>query len=153
MKKLIDIRKVILAVAVSIMALTVIGVLVAASTQGTRGGRDMRFTATMVGGQEVTSTTAPSLGITTATGGGAGVRFNRALTRATFRVLVKNGTGITQAHIHCGKAGENGGPVVFLFPFNPSGISVNGKLASGVLTNSDIMSNNAGSLISLPWLW
>ena len=144
MKKLIDMRKLILVIAVSIMALTVIGILVAASTQGTRGGRDMLFTATLVGGQEVTSTTAPSLGITTTTRGGAAVRFNRSLTRATFRLAVRNGTGITQAHIHCSKAGENGGPVAFFFQFNPSGIAVDGKLASGVLTNANIMNNTCG---------
>ena len=48
-------------------------------------------------------------------------------------------TRITQVHLHCGAAGDNGPVVAFLFGPVEGGVTVDGNLASGVLTADDIV--------------
>ncbi|WP_139218557.1 CHRD domain-containing protein [Nitrosomonas aestuarii] len=57
------------------------------------------------GAQEVTN---PAGGVVTDTTGAITVEFDKALTKVQFRIAVRNGTGITQAHFHCAPAGVNG---------------------------------------------
>jgi CHRD domain-containing protein len=56
-----------------------------------------------------------------------------------FKLIVANIEGVTQAHIHCGAAGVNGPVVVFLFGPDPAGVTVNGVLAKGTITNADVI--------------
>lgn len=64
-----------------------------------------------------------------------------------FQVRVKNIEGVTQAHIHLAPAGSNGGIVAFLFGFVAAGTSGNGSLATGKITDSDLIGALAGQTI------
>ena len=98
--------------------------------------KELKFAADLSGAQEVTT---PPGGVDTNTTGTIEVEFDRALTQAQFRLSVRNGTGITQAHFHCASAGVNGPIVAFLFgPVDPP-IDVNDGAAQRVLDNSDII--------------
>jgi len=56
----------------------------------------------------------------------------------SFQLSLKNINGVTGAHIHNGKQGENGPVVADLFnPSGPTG-AINGKLAAGTLTSSKL---------------
>jgi hypothetical protein len=96
-----------------------------------------RFRTSLSGAQEVTD---PPGGVTTDTGGSVRVAFNRQLSRATIRVVVRRGVGITAAHLHCALPGVNGAIVVPLFD-NPAGQDVDGELNLGdqaIVENADI---------------
>lgn len=96
-----------------------------------------RFLTSLSGAQEVT---VPPGGVTTDTGGSVRVAFNRQLSRATIRVVVRRGVGITAAHLHCALPGVNGAIVVPLFD-NPAGQDVDGELDLGdqaIVENADI---------------
>lgn len=99
-------------------------------------GGTFRFRASLDGAQEVTLP-GPINGVETDTTASIRLTFNRALSQAEFRLRVRNGVAITQAHLHCGRAGENGPVVVFLFGPD-GGVDVNGTLESGTLTNTGI---------------
>ena len=77
--------------------------------------------------------------VSTRAQGQAKVSFNQEGTEAGFRLIVANIENVTQAHIHCGPAGANGPVVVFLFGFISGGVSVNGILAQGTFTGSNII--------------
>jgi hypothetical protein len=96
-----------------------------------------RFRTSLSGAQEVTD---PPGGVITDTGGNVRVAFNRQLSRATIRVVVRRGVGITAAHLHCALPGVNGAIVVPLFD-NPAGQDVDGELNLGdqaIVENVDI---------------
>jgi hypothetical protein len=97
--------------------------------------------ARLSGAQEVTppeTPTTPSLGVTTETTADVQVRVAEDLSSFAFVLNVNDGSGVTQAHLHCGRPGENGPVVVFLSPLNAEGQDVNGKLAEGTRTNQQI---------------
>lgn len=97
--------------------------------------------ARLSGAQEVTppdAPTTPSLGVTTQATGDVQVKVAEDLSSLAFVLNVNNGTGVTQAHLHCGRPGENGPVVVFLSPLNAEGQDVNGQLAQGTITNQQI---------------
>jgi hypothetical protein len=56
-----------------------------------------------------------------------------------FKLNVANIEDVTQAHIHCGTPGVNGPIVAFLFGFDPSGVTTNGTLNEGTLTNANVI--------------
>ena len=56
-----------------------------------------------------------------------------------YKVVVNNVENITQAHIHCGGADVAGPVIAFLFGFVSGGVTVNGVLAEGVITNADVV--------------
>jgi len=94
--------------------------------------------AQLSGAQEVTppdAPTTPSPGVTTQTTGDVQVKVAQDLSSLAFVLNVNNGTGVTQAHLHCARPGENGPVVVFLSPLNAEGQDVNGQLAQGTITN------------------
>lgn len=57
----------------------------------------------------------------------------------SFRLIVADLEGTTQAHIHCGAADQNGPVVVFLFGLEPGGVDVNGVLSGGDITDADVI--------------
>ena len=68
------------------------------------------------------------------------VEFDKKLSKATIKVVVRQGVGITVAHIHCAIAGVNGAIVVPLFS-NPAGQDIDGELDLGdkaIVENADI---------------
>jgi hypothetical protein len=56
-----------------------------------------------------------------------------------FKLIVANIEDVTQAHIHCAPPGVNGLIAVFLFGFDPAGVTTNGVLNEGTLTDADIL--------------
>jgi hypothetical protein len=99
------------------------------------------FAAALSGAQEVTppeEPTTPSPGVETDTTGSVQVIFAQDLSQLSFALTVQNGKLVTQAHLHCGRAGVNGPIVVFLSALNAEGADVNGLLAEGTRTNTDL---------------
>ena len=65
-----------------------------------------------------------------------------------YELHVHDLSGITQAHIHYGLPGKNGGVVAFLFgPVDPTGL-VNGELHGGTITEADLLGDFAGDFKS-----
>nr|WP_298725276.1 CHRD domain-containing protein [uncultured Steroidobacter sp.] len=99
------------------------------------------LSARLSGAQEVTppdAPTTPSPGVMTDTTGDVLVRVAEDLSSLAFVLNVNNGSGVTQAHLHCGRPGENGPVVVFLSPMDAEARDVNGQLAEGTRTNEHI---------------
>ena len=57
----------------------------------------------------------------------------------SYKLIVNNLEGITQAHIHCGGTEVAGPPIAFLFGFDATGVTTNGVLAEGTITASDVL--------------
>jgi len=118
---------------------SILGVFLAVSGAA-YGGDEFVFVADLSGAQEVLGSPpflAPQPGVTTDTTGQVRLSFDPALTTARFRLKVKQGFDITQAHLHCAPTGVNGPIVVFLFGFvPPPGVDVSGLLSEGELTNA-----------------
>jgi len=76
--------------------------------------------------------------VMTDTSGKFELEFNDDLTRAGFELKVGDGVAVTQAHLHCGAAGENGPVVAFLFGLVPGGFDVDGELAEFTLTDANV---------------
>ncbi|SFF17640.1 CHRD domain-containing protein [Nitrosomonas sp. Nm166] len=97
---------------------------------------ELKFEGFLTGAQEVTS---PAGGVVTDTSGVIEVEFDKGLSQAQFRLSVSNGTGLTQAHLHCASAGVNGPVVVSLFgPADPP-VDVGEGSTEGILDNSKII--------------
>lgn len=64
---------------------------------------------------------------------------------AKFWVKVKNGTRLTQAHIHCAAQGSDGPVVAFLAGFHELGWDVNGKWSKAFITDENILANEEAS--------
>lgn len=100
---------------------------------------DFNFSAALSGEQEVTT---PPGGVDTVTTGSIRLDFDDDLSAADFNLRIRRGQLITQAHLHCARAGVNGPVVAFLFNAGPvqgpGGVNINGRLARGTLTNADI---------------
>ncbi|HEU4830250.1 MAG TPA: CHRD domain-containing protein [Gemmatimonadales bacterium] len=60
-------------------------------------------------------------------------------TTLSYRLITAGVEGITQSHIHLGAPGANGPVVVFLFGLVPAGVSSNGVLAEGTITQSNLI--------------
>lgn len=116
-------------------------VLSAAAAHDADDDDDHAFRALLSGAQEVTPPDAPatpSLGVATNTAAQVRVEFSRNLSNFRFRLNVRNGRRVTQAHLHCGRPGQNGPVVVFLAALNPDGADVNGAFAQGTRRNEHI---------------
>lgn len=72
-------------------------------------------------------------------------RLNGDGTALHYRLNVANIENVTMAHIHCGAIGINGPFIVWLFEMVPApGVTVNGTLAEGIITNEDVVSRSCG---------
>lgn len=99
------------------------------------------FRAVLSGDEEV-------LPVATMGRGNAHFQLNKDGTELSFRLIVANIESVTQAHIHLAPAGTNGSPVAFLFDFVPEGVTVNGNLVMGTLTEVDLIGPLVGLLLS-----
>ena len=102
-------------------------------------GDGFRFTTFASGEQEI----QPPGGVLTDTTATLRLDFRRDLSAAKFRLSVFDGELITQAHLHCARAGVNGPVVAFLFNVapvpGPGGVNTDGRIARDRLTNDDIV--------------
>jgi hypothetical protein len=64
-------------------------------------------------------------------------------TSLTYRLIVANLEDVTQSHIHIAPAGVNGPVVVFLFGFVAGGVTQNGVLAEGTITQANLIARPA----------
>lgn len=85
--------------------------------------------------------------VRTIASGNAVFRLSSNRTRLGFRLVVRNISRMTQAHIHLGRRGENGPIVAFLFGPSKFGISVRRGVVRGVLTNRDLVGPLRGKTI------
>ena len=103
---------------------------------------EQKFTAKMTGKEEVPPHDTKATGTAEFTLSADGKTMS-------YKVDVMNIDKVTVAHIHQGKVGENGPPVVWLFnsSSNPTG-PMNGKLSEGKITSSDLVGPLKGKQIS-----
>ncbi|MGC4378532.1 CHRD domain-containing protein [Fictibacillus sp. Mic-4] len=60
-------------------------------------------------------------------------------TKIQFRLIVRNISKLTEAHIHVGKVGQNGPVIVYLFGKSKHGISVKNGIITGTIMKDDIV--------------
>ncbi len=95
-------------------------------------GQSKNFRAHLTGSEEV-----PAI----ETQGQGQVIFKVVGNQVQYRLITANLEAITQAHIHCGAAGTNGPPEVFLFHLVPEGVDSTGVLSSGTFGADDLLGN------------
>lgn len=127
-----------------VTALGVGGALVGGAGVAAARGRGSRTFRTHLSGDEV----VPS--VDTNAQGQAKFKLDRVGDELSFKLNVANIEDVIGAHIHNAPAGENGGIVVFLFgdPFADP-VTVNGTLAEGSITASDVLDPFAGDFDAL----
>ncbi|HEU4720823.1 MAG TPA: CHRD domain-containing protein [Gemmatimonadaceae bacterium] len=64
-------------------------------------------------------------------------------TSLTYRLIVANLENVTQSHIHIAPEGANGPVVVFLFGFVAGGVTENGPLAEGTISQANLIARPA----------
>ena len=96
------------------------------------------FRATLTGRQEVPPVRTISTG---------NAVFQTNGNRISFRLIVRDITRMTVAHIHLGKRGQDGRVVVFLFGPTKFGISTRRGVIRGVITNQDLVGPLQGMTI------
>jgi len=104
------------------------------------GGGGLKFKANLSGAQEVP-------GVATVTEGRVKASANNDFSEMRVDLDVFDGVAITQAHFHCGRPGQNGPVVVFLFGFVVGGVDVDGQLARVTLTNDDFFGADCSGIV------
>ena len=102
---------------------------------------DQKFTAKLTGKEEVPPKDTKASGTS---------EFNLSSDgkKMTYVVNVKDIDKVTQAHIHSGKAGENGPVVVWLFNATTPTGPMSGMLSQGNFTSSDLVGPLKGKQMS-----
>jgi hypothetical protein len=98
-----------------------------------------KFSAQLSGDQEVPPLQTNASGM---------AWFNSNRDRIGFELNVTDLQGITMAHIHNGKQGEVGPPIVQLYKSDSPTILMNGKLASGNITANMLEGSMASKQIT-----
>jgi hypothetical protein len=98
-----------------------------------------QFTAELSGANEVPSVESEGEGVAIVNLSRDGIRF---------KLAAGNIDEVTQAHIHLGAPGENGPVVAFLFGFVEGGVTADGVLARGTITEADLVGPLAGQPLS-----
>jgi hypothetical protein len=120
-----------------------VGVKGETSANALRGKAVTNFVAPLSGDEVVPSVDTDARGL-------AKFKLNKAGDELGYKLIVANIEAVLGAHIHMAPPGENGGIVVFLFgdPFTDP-VTVNGTLAEGTITASDVVGPNAGNFETL----
>ena len=100
----------------------------------------LRFTAVLKGENERPTP------VDTNAAGVAKFTLNAEETEISYRLIVANITGVTQAHIHCGDETVAGPVVAFLYGFNAAGVDANGVLAEGTITQANVIPREASAV-------
>lgn len=102
--------------------------------------RVINYVAHLSGGQEVPPVETNAVGQVK-------LQLNHDGTELYYKLIVANIKNVRFSHIHLAPAGTNGSIVVFLYP-GPTLGSVNGILAEGIITSSDLTGPLAGQNLS-----
>ena len=126
------------AICIVTLTMAVLSVTIATIMMNSVYAQDQKFTASLSGDQEVPPNTSTAKGWAwfKPTGDSVGYQVNA--------------TGldkVSMAHIHGGKTGENGDPIAML-QIMQSSRPINGTLAQGNITSSDLMGSLAGKSVS-----
>jgi hypothetical protein len=122
-------------------ALLVAAVLLALGTTAHADSK-REFQARLTGDQEV-----PPV-VTDATGRFE-IKVDRDFTSGEYTLRVNDGVRLTQAHFHCGSAGNNGPVIVFLAGFHAPGWDVDGKwVSNATITNANIVNTTCGATLA-----
>lgn len=122
--------------------LKVLTLVAIAGALATNAAADEIFKADLSGDQEVPP-------VATGASGMAIFRLNKSETWLEIQLRVDNGVGITQSHIHCAPAGENGPVVVFLAGLHAAGLDVNGKwISNAFITEASIVNSACGGTLA-----
>ncbi|HEX6301131.1 MAG TPA: CHRD domain-containing protein [Acidimicrobiia bacterium] len=89
------------------------------------------FSASLAGANEVPPVSSEGTGLAT-------FSLNDSQTALDYNLITYGLEDTTVAHIHIGAAGENGGVVVFLFGPEASGVTRDGILAQGTISEADL---------------
>ncbi|HZZ57449.1 MAG TPA: CHRD domain-containing protein [Opitutaceae bacterium] len=92
------------------------------------------FVAHLTGGEQVPAVTTDATGT-------ASFWLNPDHTELRYELSVTNLNDVTMAHLHLGAAGENGPPVVWLYPSSPPPKEIPGA-TNGVLSQGSIKADN-----------
>jgi hypothetical protein len=103
------------------------------------------FTAQLTGGEQVPP-------VSTSASGAASFWLSADGLELRFKLSVTTLNNVTMAHLHLGAAGENGPPVVWLYPSAPpakviAGAS-NGVIAEGVIKAGDLSGSLVGKTVA-----
>jgi hypothetical protein len=113
-----------------------------AGALATNAAADELFKADLSGDQEVPPAMTDASGM-------AMFRLDKSERSLEIQLRVENGIGITQSHIHCAPAGQNGPVVVFLAGLHAAGLDVDGKWVSNAfLTDGSIVNPACGGTIA-----
>jgi hypothetical protein len=117
--------------ALFMMAASITSLITSTNTSAFAQG-DQKFTAKLTGKEEVPSKDTKASGT---------AEFNLSSDgkKMTYMVNVKDIDKVTQAHIHSGKAGENGPVVVWLFNATTPTGPMSGMLSQGNFTSSELV--------------
>lgn len=116
-----------------LISLIALAGLLAVDTAAIASDDELEFRARLRGDNEVPP-------VVTETRGRVKLRFDDALSAVRFRVKVRDGIRVTQAHLHCAPDGSNGPVVVFLAGFHDRGWDVDGRWIRRVkLTDDNIL--------------
>ena len=132
-------RKNVRIVAGAATALLLATIVVSCDDDDSTGPGSRRYTASLTGASEVPPVTTTATGLAT---------FVDNTTQIDYSLAVTGLTGVTASHIHVGATGVNGPIIVHLF--NGSSGTVNGVIATGIITAAN---NSAVSLDSLRTLF
>lgn len=120
----------------------VLGLVLAMAAAGAaNNGNGRSYSAPLSGAEEVPA-------VDTDASGRATFQAIKNGTVLNYQLRVKDIEGVTQAHIHLGAPGTNGGVVAFLFGFDAEGVSGNGSLATGKITDGDLIGALSGMTIA-----
>ena len=108
-------------------------------------GLEGNFVAHLSGAQEVDA-------VETAGRGQAVFQLNEDGSELNYKIVIANTENITMAHIHMAPAGQNGPPVVWLYPEAPPAVPLPGRfdgiLAVGAITEANLIGNLEGQPLS-----
>jgi hypothetical protein len=95
-------------------------------------GANLNYKAHLSGDEEVPVVETDGTGV-------ANLKVSKTGDSLHFKLNVSNLADITQAHIHCGPEGVNGPVVAFLFGLVPAGVTEEGRLAEGTITDANVI--------------
>ena len=121
-------------------ALSLLVVFVAVLTAATELAWEKGFSAKLTGRQEVPS-------VKTKATGKVLFKLSRDKKELHYKLMVRNIVDANAAHIHKGKKGESGPPLVNLFTGPKKEGKFSGKLAEGMITEKDLSGDLQGKSV------